>query len=155
MLIWIFSSTKPAPLIMALKTSHMIASFIFLYSNFAFWTVTHISILLCPFKIFFIHCLGTFHISMPLQTTIKAYFLSALTFNFSLFTSFHKIVTIRFRTPFKIWIFIYIYVLFKSKIFIINFLWSKKSDFISSEFFFASILRTFYLGYLSIGNIEF
>ena len=151
----VFLTTKPTPLVMTLTTSHMVTTRNLFYSTITFWTVSYISLVCCPCPKLLIHCILTLNVTMPLLTTVKANFESTFTPD-PLFLAFLEIViTIRTRAPFQIWINVYIYILLKLEVFIIDVLRAKQPDFIPCKFMFALILWTLNLSNLSICYIVF
>jgi hypothetical protein len=108
----ILTTTEPAPLIVTSTTSHMITSRNFFYSDFTFRTILNILAFSPIFEVL-VHCIFTFDISMPLCATLKTYFKSTFTFNSSFLAFLYKMITVWSRTPFQVWVYIDIYILFK------------------------------------------
>lgn len=107
MVVRIFWSTEPTPLILANEASHVIASFVFLNSDLAFWAFSDISFR-GPTCKFIIHHIFTFLASMPRLRANKAKLMSTFTSDKRLFFwAFYKMCTIRFWTPFSVRINIY------------------------------------------------
>lgn len=96
----ILSSTYPAPLVMTVNASHMIAPFILFDPYFALRTVSHIPTIDCPLFEILIHCVLTFYVSVPLLTTIETNFKSTLALDFTFISFSYIVVTVRSWAPF-------------------------------------------------------
>lgn len=116
----VFLPTKPTPTISTLSTGHMITSRYFFQSDFTFRAITNISIVSCPTEELLVHCLLAFYISVPLDTTVKAYLHPAFALDLSFLAFLYIIVAIRPRTPFKIGVHININIFLELQIFGVN-----------------------------------
>jgi len=106
----VFCSTKPTPLILAYETSHMVTSFIFLHSNFALWTLSYVCFR-SPTCKFIIHLVFALLASMPWLRANKAKLMSALTSNKRLLLRpFDKMSTVWLWAPFCVRVYIDPYI---------------------------------------------
>ncbi len=154
MLISVFLTAEPAPLILATIACHVITARNLLYTRLAFSTISDIPVLCSPAKEILIHYSITPCIPMPCLSTLKAHLIATLALNAVAFSLTHEMCTVRSRTPSQVRIHIYINVLLEFEVFFIHFLWTEFSNVFSCVFCFATSVSAFNYSYLTIIDIE-
>jgi hypothetical protein len=153
MIISVSLSTKPAPLVLATITSHVIASGDFLNSSFALRAISYISIIGSP-AIEILVYISIATPSVPCLTTLEANFVSTLTSYAIRFTLLNKTIAIRPSAPFKIRISVYLNVLLELEIFLKYILRSELPYIFSCIFRLATLISTFNPSDFSICYVE-